>query len=357
MTARLRAALVGCGRIGARTRPELRERLGSNWLPLSHAEAIAATPEFAFAACCDADPGAARETAGRYNVPSVFTDYRELLKAARPDLLCVATRGDVRPDILSAAADAGVRAVHCEKPLGLSVSAAEIACRALAMKNVGFSFGALRHYMPVFRRARDLALSGELGELQSLTVQFGRSGLLWTHPHSIGLLCMFAGGSPVRYVQANLAIEQDEAKPGLIDCDPVVLSATIEFANGVVGHIVDQGGLSMEIAGTRGGLAVIGDGSWLVRKDLSIGLASDPTKNWRFDRDDSRLSGRLLALHELREFLLRDTPPSLTAAEALHQHRILFALVQSHLEGGRRVTIDDVDPALVVTGRTGDKLA
>ena len=34
--------------------------------------------------------------------------------------------------------------------------------------------------------------------------------------------------------------------------------------------------------------------------------------------------------------------------------RILFAIVQSHFEGGRPVTLDEIDPDLLIEGRTGD---
>jgi hypothetical protein len=33
--------------------------------------------------------------------------------------------------------------------------------------------------------------------------------------------------------------------------------------------------------------------------------------------------------------------------------QILFAIVQSHLEGGRPVTLDEVDPEMFIEGRTG----
>lgn len=357
MERKLRVGLVGCGRMGARTRPELRDRLGPNWLPLSHAEAVKAVDDFSLVACCDLDREVASATARAHGAELVYTDYSRMLDDAALDVLCVATRSDVRPDILCAAAEAGVRAVHCEKPLALSVGLAGTAARALDSKGIAFSYGTLRAYMPVFQSARTMAEEGALGELQCVTVKLGRTGLLWNHPHSIGLLCMLCGGHDIEFVQANLRYNGTCASDKLIDTDPLVLSATIRFYNGVTGHIVDQSGLTVDVAGSEKVLSIVGDGSWTILADFASGLKSDPTRQWRFTRDRTETSGRLNAMLELRDALRRGKKTTLSVADALAQHRVLFALAQSDREAGRRIRPDEVDPELVITGRTAGRVA
>jgi predicted dehydrogenase len=356
-TERIRVGIVGCGRTGAHTRPELRDRLGRNWVPLSHADGVKAISEFALVACCDTDGDAATAAAERYGAKFVYTDYAKMLKEAELDLLCVATRGDVRPEILCAAAEARVRAVHCEKPLAHSVGLAAKAARALDNAKVAFSYGTLRTYMPIFRQARTIACDGTVGALQSVMVKFGRTGLLWNHPHSMGVLCMLSGVQTVEFVQGNMHFDDTRQAPHLIDADPLILSATIGFTNGVTGHIVDQDGLSVEVAGSKAMLSVVGDGSWLVQGDYAAGLESDPQRKWRFVRDGSDTSGRVNALLELRNALKDDRQTTLTATDAWAQHRLLFAVAQSHIEGGRRVRVEDVDPDLRITGLTNGRVA
>jgi scyllo-inositol 2-dehydrogenase (NAD+) len=343
VSTRLDVGLVGCGRIGAFTRAELRARLGPGWLPVSHADAVAAIPELRLAACCDVDLAAAQSAAQRYGAPLALSDAEEMFRRARVDIACVATRSDVRPAIVRQAVEAGVRAVHCEKPLATSVGAAAAMCRALEQRGVAFSYGALRNYMPVYARARDRVRAGEIGELRSITVKFGRTSLLWDHPHSVALLFLFAGAREVESVQAALAIEGPQA-PGRIDCDPVVLSATVSFAGGVTGRIVAEGGRDVVLEGSRGTLSVADNGAAIVS---AAGI----------EKDDSTTSGRLLALRELRDALLQGKATSLQPADALRQQEVLFACVQSHLRGGGRVTLRDVDPELVVTGAVQGKPA
>ena len=348
----LRVGLVGCGRIGAATRPELLARLGPNWLPLSHADALQAVPELRLAACCDADLPTARATASRYGAALAFSNHEQLLREASPDVLCVATRSDVRPRIVCDAAASGVRAVHCEKPLATSVSEAARMCRMLEDRSVAFSYGALRGYMPVYRRARDIAASGALGEIRSVTVRFGRSGLLWDHPHSVALLFFFSGTPDVDYVQANLDLAEGDHR--LVDCDPLVASATVAFRNGVIGSIVAEGGRTVTVAGTEGAVSVAGNGNWIVRESFGARTAAE---RWQNEKDESTTSGRVIALRELRNALLSGARTSLRPADALRQHQVLFAMVQSHMRGGRRVSLAELEEDLVVTGSVQGKPA
>jgi predicted dehydrogenase len=231
-------------------------------------------------------------------------------------------------------------------------------CKLLEEKRIAFSYGALRNYMPIYRRALERVSAEEIGKLSSITVKFGRSGLLWDHPHSIALLFLFSGTRDIEHVQATLALDRDSLTSKLVDCDPVVLSATVVFTNGVVGYLVSEGGRSISLGGSNATLSVVGNGSWIVWEDLNAkGDVSSSQERWRFEKDESVTSGRVVALRELRDALLSGRPASFRPEDAFRQHQVLFALVQSHLEGGRRVRLEDVDPDLVVTGSVAGKAA
>ena len=342
--------------MGVLPRPGLRDRMGPNWFPLSHADAVLEVPEMSLVACCDVNAELAAAAKKTHGVELVYTDYQKMLQEAELDVLCVATRGDIRPEILCAAADAGIKAVHCEKPLGHSIALAEKAVIALERAKIAFSYGTLRTYMPVYRKALAEVRSGKIGTLHSIAAKFGRGALLWTHPHSIGLLTMFAGSSAVDFVQANLQFDADHESTQ-VDSDPIVLSATVGFSGGITGHIIDQGGLTLDLGGTTGFISVVGDGAWIARGDIASGTASNLDSNWSRERDETQISGRTFAMLELRDALMSGKQTTLTPRDALNEHRILFALVQSHLEGGRRVVVDDVDPDLLISGRTDGRVA
>jgi predicted dehydrogenase len=341
--------------MGVLPRPGLRERMGPNWFPLSHADAVLEVPEMSLVACCDVDAGLAAAAKKSHGFELVYTDYQKMLREAELDILCVATRGDVRPDILCAAADAGIKAVHCEKPLAHSLALGEKAVAALERAKIAFSYGTLRTYMPVYRNALTSIENGAIGTLQSVSVKFGRSALLWTHPHSVSLLAMFER-SPVEYIQANLHLDS-AVENRMLDTDPIVLSATVAFASGVTAHIVDQGGLTLDLAGTDGFISVVGDGAWTVHGNHATGTECDPPGKWNFRPDTTQVSGRTFAMQELRDALIHGKQTSLSPRDALYEQRLLFGFVQSHLEGGRRIAVDDIDPDLIVTGRTNGRVA
>jgi predicted dehydrogenase len=222
---------------------------------------------------------------------------------------------------------------------------------------MAFSYGTLRSYMPIFRRAAIAAHDGSLGKLQAVSVKFGRTSLMWNHPHTVGLLCLLCGSHDAEFVQANLSFERGLAGERLIDTDPLVLSATIAFDNGVTGHIVDHGAKAVEIGGSERMLSIVGDGSAMIESDLRMDWQGDPIQLWKFTRDDAKTSGRLLALLELRDALTTRKRTTLSAEDAWKEHRLLFAMAQSDREGGRRVRPKEVDPEFVITGRSNGRVA
>src|SRR4051794_4977005 len=81
----MRAALVGCGRIGSEL-ADAPPALGVQ----SHAGALVACAGTELVAVCDADGARATRAGERWQVPA-FVDVEELLRRARPELVVVAT--------------------------------------------------------------------------------------------------------------------------------------------------------------------------------------------------------------------------------------------------------------------------
>lgn len=107
----VRCAVVGCGRIGSTLEDDpLREK------PCTHAGAIKANPECELVGGCDIDGRARADFAARHGV-AVYDDVHALLEERKPELLCIATYPQSHYAMVKAAADAGVPAAVCEKPL------------------------------------------------------------------------------------------------------------------------------------------------------------------------------------------------------------------------------------------------
>ncbi|MCZ6773294.1 MAG: Gfo/Idh/MocA family oxidoreductase [Proteobacteria bacterium] len=350
----LKVAVIGCGRMGAFTRPKLRERLGQQWLPLNHAEGVAATEGLRLVACCDIDESAALRAAQRYEVSAVFTDHREMLAMVKPDIVTIATRTPGRTEIIESACAAQVKGVYVEKPLSQNLASARRVAAIMRENDVAFSYGTQRRYMPIFRQAREIVSSGELGDIVQISINHGRSGLMWSHPHAVDILSFLAQDRPVDFVQADLTVPADTVEGNVIDADPVINAAIIKFRNGPIGLITSAGGMSVVISGARGTLTVHGDGSWLEKQSLQVsrpGAPAPPAPPRIIETTGPIFSGLVVALCELRDAIRLGTCPSLTPGQVVDQQATLFGFAMSHLSGGMRIGLDAVDLDLTITGR------
>jgi scyllo-inositol 2-dehydrogenase (NAD+) len=347
----LKASLVGCGRIGAFTRPELRDSLPAGWLPLSHADAIRATPGYALAALCDVDAQLLDKAAATHGVAQTFADYREMVGTVRPDVVSIATRTAGRCEMIEFVAQHGVRGVHCEKPISTNIGDCRRALAALQRNNVQVSYGALRRYMDVFRQVRAMVSAGEIGEIVQVEVQVGRTLLLWNHPHSVDLLLFFAGTTEVDYVQASCTFQEGAVRsPDLVDDEPMVEHATIRFANGVTGCISPVPSHSVVLYGTKGAITVGANGAWIDRRISGPNHSPKPTQRIV---PQATVSGRVRAFEELRDAILSGAPCSISPDEILQGQRILMAMVASSLRDGARLRLDEVSDDFKVSGKFG----
>jgi len=356
MKAPLRVAVIGCGRMGAFTSPELRQRLGPRWLPLNHAEAVRAVEGLSLVALCDPDAQALARARAEHGVAAGYGDHRAMLAAERPDIVTVATRTAERPGILMDCAEAGVRGIHSEKPLSDTLAAALEVQAALTARGVAFTYGTLRRYMPIFDDAAAAIAAGEIGPLHQIVVKFGRAPLLWTHPHAVDLICRFAGDGPVAGVSGLLDVPAGALKGRVLDADPLVEQACIRFADGTIGSIVCGHGLDLELMGERGQLTVHGDGAW--RWAIHVAAVSGgKAPRVAPVRPARPPAPAVVALRQLRDAVNGGPPPALGIETVVAQQRLVFACVRSHFEGGRVVDPAVLDPNLRVTGLTSGRYA
>ena len=108
----LKVGLIGCGGImrGAHLNP--------GWL---------AVPDVELVAACDVNKAVAGKLAEDFDIPHVFTDFKDLLALEEIDLVDICTPNKVHTPAVIAALEAG-KHVLCEKPL--AVSTAEIIAQA-----------------------------------------------------------------------------------------------------------------------------------------------------------------------------------------------------------------------------------
>jgi predicted dehydrogenase len=111
----------------------------------------------------------ARATAAEFGIEHVAADHRDILRAARPDLVLIATPPHRHVDQSLDALAAGAHVV-CEKPTALD--AAESARMLAAARAAGGRLALIDHelrFHPKRQALRDLVTSGRLGEIRHAT--------------------------------------------------------------------------------------------------------------------------------------------------------------------------------------------
>ena len=111
---RYRAALIGCGRMGA-----FIDNGGASPHAFSHAAGYLACPRTVLVALSDPRAEVMNRAGERYGVAAAhrYRDYREMLEREQPDIVSVATQPEQRAAIVIHACEHGARAIYAEKPL------------------------------------------------------------------------------------------------------------------------------------------------------------------------------------------------------------------------------------------------
>lgn len=353
---KLKAALIGCGKMGTQPSERIKAVLPSGWLPLSHAESMKSLPGLDLVALCDGDSERVGAAARAYGVTDVFSDHREMIAAVKPDIVSIATRTEGRCEIIRHLAANGVRGIHAEKPLGRSRSEYRSGLSSIAEHDVAFSYGTTRRFMAVYRRALELVAEGAIGAVTQVTVEFGRTWLLWNHPHTVDLMLAFAGCSEIDHVQAQCEFAPEAWDGETLDADPILEFGSVRFANGVQGIITSAPGFNVRVAGESGSLAIRGNGG-----DLELSRPASAEDPYQSAVEpvavEPELSGTQTAFSELVQAVQTQGETSITAAAVQLSGDVLFSLAWSGLHEGRRTTIEAVPEDFIVTGRVGDLFA
>jgi len=358
---KLKAGVIGCGRMGAFTTDSVRNHAPSCWFPLSHIEAILAHSELILHAISDSNTTILKKAGLTYKPESLYSDALEMCDKKDLDLVCIATRAKGRMDLIQRVIDSGVKAVHTEKPLCNSTRELKTAKKLFQSNNIFVSFGAIRRYMPIYQYAKQLADSGVYGKLKEIRVCFGSASLYWAHTHSIDLI-LFAGGNRiVNGIQANLQEIRHGNSKNEIENDPKILSATIFFDDGVTGHITQALGCDMILSCEKAEITVRADGYSLELYSVKKGEKYPSYATLNTEYLETINGGTLLPITELVDCIKGKSNAisrnQKNKEDILLGHNIAFSMIQSHLERGKIIDPTVIESDLVVHAITDGKYA
>lgn len=158
----------------------------------THVKTYAHDPQVDLVRVCDMREDRAKEIAEECGVATYGTDFREVMDDASVQAVSVVTPDFAHTDIAVAAAEAG-KHILLEKPMATTVEDCQRIIDAVNASGVKFMVDFHNRFNPAIVKAKDAAETGELGDMQMMSVRLndtidvptewlswaGKSSVLW----------------------------------------------------------------------------------------------------------------------------------------------------------------------------------
>ena len=165
---RYRYGLIGAGR------PWKTEGATGFGMGHTHVHGFQATGKVDFVAVADIREDNARQYIDQYSPDACYyQDYREMLTTEKPDIVSIAVWPHLHAEMTIAACEAGVKAVHCEKPMATTWGDAKRMKAAADANGALLTFNHQRRFLEPFQKAAQMIRDGELGDLLRIEAQCG----------------------------------------------------------------------------------------------------------------------------------------------------------------------------------------
>ena len=240
MSQRYRVGIIGCGRIAAR-----------------HANAYMSIESTELVAAAEPDPEHRSKFDETYSITGLYENYREMLANEELDIVSICTWHPLHCEMTVAAAESGVEAVLCEKPMGLNLGDADRMLEACEEASTKLVIGHQHRFDPQTIKAIELLKSNAIGELRSI---FGHcsSDLLNNGTHVVDLMRYFVDDSPIRWVMGQIDRPTDKVNFGhRVEHNAI---GHWQFENGVYAMLAHgelaPSGYAFELCGTAGIISV-----------------------------------------------------------------------------------------------------
>jgi len=251
---RYRVGIIGLGRVARELEEDaLRPK------PCSHAGGWLSRNEVTIVAGCDVDAGRRQAFGEHVGVTALYEDYREMLANEHLDFVSVCAYATERCAMVTAAAEAGVRGIWCEKAAATSLAEMDRMAEVLERHDTQLIVSYMRRWENRYRCLKTFIDEDGLGRLQTVNVHF-TGNMLHTGTHAFDLLRMLVG--EVGSVQAWL--REDDGRPlqsgyrygGDEAFQDYGGNVVLHFENGITamihGEIKDYFRFEFELLGTKG---------------------------------------------------------------------------------------------------------
>jgi UDP-N-acetylglucosamine 3-dehydrogenase len=320
-----RVGIIGCGR------PWKSDGASGFGMSHFHAKGYTDSPHAEIVALADLVRENAEAFRERHGGDAIYEDYKEMLANESLDMVSICTWPHLHAGMVIAAAKAGVKAIHCEKPMAPTWAEAKEMARVCDEHGVQLTFNHQRRFGPEFRQAREILRSGAIGDLVRLEGQCGN--LFDWGTHWFDMFFFYNDERNVNWVLGQ--VEPTGGRPIFgVQVEGQAISM-FEFDNGVIGVLSTSMGegwpLSTRIVGTDG--------------FVEAALRTDPLRVWAkgssqwevvpLEGENSLEATVARGVVESVQSLKDGTEPELSSRKVLKATELIFATYESSRQGGR----------------------
>ncbi len=292
--------------------------------------------EVEMVAACDLVKERADAFAANFGFERSYTDYHQMLAEEEPDLVSVCTWPASHAAIVTDIASAGMRAIHCEKPIAQTWGDCKRTVAACDENGVKLTFNHMRRFGKPFRQAKALVDSGRIGELRF--IESGMGNLCDYGSHNFDMCGYFNDQTPCEWVMAQIDYVKESRVFGAHQENTAL--AMWKYENGVFGFqatgMGDGGfrnimGAYNRLIGTEGVIEI-------EAPDAMLRVRSDSDAAWEvIDCEGEHCHGpgyNDRAIADVVRAAAGDGTSELCAANVLQSTEIIFACWESSRRRG-----------------------
>jgi predicted dehydrogenase len=246
--------------------------IGTGGIARTHTRGWQSLDSVTVVAGADVNPSALDNFAAEFEVPAKYSDFREMLEQENLDIVSVCTWPGTHSPATVAAAQAGAKAILCEKPMAVSLGGADAMLASCAQSGTKLAIGHHHRFNPANTEARRLVAAGAIGH-PTLVHSRMSGGLTNNGTHAIDWMRYWLSDPKTEWVMGQVERRTDRherAEPIEDRC-----AAIISFAGGARGILEsdmpasDAPDVGMLIYGTEGTLKIDGTALYVQNADAA----------------------------------------------------------------------------------------
>ena len=324
-----KVGIIGCGRPGSH------EGSTGRGIAHHHAAGYKGCGATEIVAAADIVRENTEAFASQHGVSRIYECYKEMIVEENLDIVSVCLWIPLHAPVVNEAASLGVKAIHCEKPMAPTYGEAKSMVETCDRSGVQLTFNHQRRFGEVFRKAKEIARSGAIGQIHRLEGYC--SNIFDWGTHWIDMMFFYNNDEPASWVMAQIDSRTENELFGVAMENQAI--CRIQFRNGVTGLLdtgVDRRTCALRIMGSDGLVEVgVPDGPEL--RFLAKGKQGWQVPEIREPRSRHISIAFTSAIIDLIDALKVGREPELSGRKALQATEVIFSAYES---SRRRARID-----------------